>query len=901
MTRIRCATRGALARPELGSWLLVMLIASLSIQVLPQDARPPLWRCGLHPGDAPAKADPATLGRPLSFDTALWREGGPILRVKAGLPAPQELPEGREVAVAVQDPTGAPAAGIRLEWKPEGLPNLPEPFGRVRTGEDGRALIRVETGKSAVVWVREEGYLPMVAEAAPSAERLVLPLVPDPGSVLRVRDAYGRDLAGAELKAFPLQAMADPLALMENMKAIQRIASGDETGRVLVPAGLEHAAGGLLAPGCSLAEIASLDSVQVVVLKAAPAIKVFALDGKTKIPVKNVKAECTFSSATIPVLVFKREAEWAEGSGVVSPGAYPCKIKLKADGRVPAMIELKEPPAGGRLDVPLETGVILAGLVTDSDGKGVSGAWLGVGGIFDGTFSHTGKDGAFQLPPLARSGAPYTLSVGADGYLDRDVKDLPAKDNRALRIVLERGATVGGRVLDEETRQPVSDAKVTFHVQGSSSSRGVSFDAKVDQDGVFSEVGLDPGSYTVRAYAKGGAASPVTVLITATEPHDLGDLLLSGHPAVRGVLALPGDEAVSANAEVRLERDLNFKEVVTALNARKLEGSADSDGGFVIRGVAAGRYRLVASDGMWKKTIHPVAVDTQDVDVGRILLEKPSSIRGSLVRSDGKSVSSWRITLTTQAFDFDPSTAFTEEDGTFTFADLAPGVYRLQAYAPLKLMPEADQRVELMAGQEAEVIVPVGGMTVTAFVQVEGRPAGGATVGLSCPSDAVFESGVVTVNSEWGNVILGLPSLPRSGSADAAGQVIIEGVSPGPSQATLRYNDMDYKMPVTIPSAPPAYLTWNFRGMEINGTVLDPQGKGAPNILVALGYQGVGANPQNAAMTDGQGHFRMTGLGEGTVVLGCRTGEGLAATATVTLSAGGAPEPVVMHLQAGNG
>ena len=879
--------------------LAVMAALGAAPPLKAQEAGPPVWRCGLNPGDPPAKIEPCAPARALSADTAIWREGAPILLIPAGSPAPKAFPEGRTVAVSVQDAKGAPAAGIRLEWKPEGLPNLPEPLGRVKTGQDGQAMIPAEVGKGTLVWVEEDGYLPLVTELAPSVSQARLPLVRDPDRVLHVRDAYGRDLAGAELKAFPLQAMADPLALMENMKAIQRQAARDETGRVLVPAGLERAAGGLLAPGCSLAEFPSLESVQVVVLKAAPAIKVFALDAKTKSPVKNVKAECTFSSATIPVLVFKREAEWAEGSGVVSPGAYPCKIKLKADGRVPAMIELKEPHASGRLDVLLETGVILAGLVTDSDGKAIREAWVGVGEVFDGASTRTGKDGAFQLPPLARSGAPYTLSVGADGYLDRDVKDLPAKDNRALHIVLERGATISGRVLDEETRQPVSDAKVTFHVQGTSSSRGVSFDAKVDQDGAFAEAGLDPGSYTVRAYAKDGTASPVTVLITATEPHDLGDLLLSGHPAVKGVLALPGDEAVSAGASVHLERDLNFKEVVTALNARNLEGSVDSDGAFVIRGVAAGRYRLVASDGLWKKTIHPVAVETQDVDVGRILLEKPSSIRGSLVRSDGKSVSSWRITLTTQAFDFNPSTAFTEEDGTFTFLDLTPGVYRLQAYAPLKLMPEADQRVELMAGREAEVIVPVGGMTVTAFVQVEGRPAGGAAVGLSCPSDAVFESGVVAVNSEWGNVILGLPSLPRSGVADAAGQVTIEGVSPGLGQATLRYNDMDYKMPVTIPSPPPAYLSWNFRGMEINGTVLDPQGKGAPNILVALGYQGVGANPQNAAMTDGQGHFRMTGLGEGTVVLGCRNEEGLAATATVTLTAKGAPGPVVLQLKAG--
>jgi len=139
-----------------------------------------------------------------------------------------------------------------------------------------------------------------------------------------------------------------------------------------------------------------------------------------------------------------------------------------------------------------------------------------------------------------------------------------------------------------------------------------------------------------------------------TEPHDLGELFLSGHPAVKGILVLPGDETLSASPSVRLERFLNFKEVSTALNARSLEGSVDAEGAFVIRGAAAGRYRLVALDGTWKKTVGPVTVDTQDVDVGKVLLERPCSIRGHLVRTDGKSASSWRITLATQAFDFDP-------------------------------------------------------------------------------------------------------------------------------------------------------------------------------------------------------------------------------------------------------
>lgn len=146
-------------------------------------------------------------------------------------------------AASVPPPHLKPAGGVLLEWKPEGLPNLPELFGRVGTGKDGRALIHSEPGKSTVIWVEQEGYLPLVTTPAPSTSQASRTLVRDPDRVFHARDAYGRDLAGAELKAFPLKTLSDPLALMRNIKAIQKEVSGDETGRVPLPAGSEHMAG----------------------------------------------------------------------------------------------------------------------------------------------------------------------------------------------------------------------------------------------------------------------------------------------------------------------------------------------------------------------------------------------------------------------------------------------------------------------------------------------------------------------------------------------------------------------------------------------------------------------------------------------------------------------------------
>ncbi len=881
--------------------LTFLLLGALSLitPIYGQDAGPILWRSGLKPGDPPAKVESGKPAPPCAEDAVLWQAGRPILLVKAGQVPPKSLPEGQTVTLLVRDADGKPAAGILLEWKPEDLPNLPEPFGRVRTDARGVTRIPVEAGKATVVWVEDEGYLPMVTTLAPSTLQASLLLVPERGRVLLVKDAYGRDIASAQLKAFPLKAMSDPFNLMKNMGTLQRTAAGDEVGRIALSEDFQHAAGGVVAPECSLLEVPSFDGLRTVILKGAQPLSVTVRDKATKAPIKGAKVRGSCCSANIPVLVFGVEEEWAEGSGTVAPGAYPFKLEASAKGRVPEEVKLGERPSDGKLEVLLEKGVVLAGTVVDTKGQGIPEAYVTTGRSLDSISADTAKDGTFELPPLPATDGPVTLTAGAEGYLDREVASLPPKDNASLRIVLDRGAEVSGRVVDEETRQPVVGARVTVDVEASSSSRGVNFEAKVAPDGTFAESGLDPGTYMVRAYAKEGASPAVKVTVAGTEPHDLGDLLLSGHPMVKGRLVAPDGETLSAGATVHLERLVNFKEVTAELSSRTLEGTVGDDGAFVIRAAAAGRYRLVASDGERKRVVSPVAVDKDDVDVGKVLLEKPCAIRGRIVRKDGQSASSWRVTLATQAFDFDPPTAFAEEDGAFRFDDLAAGVYRLQVFSPLKLMPEADQRIELAAGQELEVTVPVGGVTVTAFVQVDGRPAGGASVSLAGRSDSVFESGVVSVQSEWGRVILGLPSIPHGGAADGSGQVTIEGVSPGPNQASLKLNDMSYSMPVAVPMEFQAPLTWNFKGMELTGKVLNPDGSPAPNMIVAVGYQGVGSTPGNSVATDAAGAFHMTGLGEGTIILGCRDEGGLTATATVTLKEGQAPPPVTMNLKAG--
>jgi len=559
---------------------------------------------------------------------------------------------------------------------------------------------------------------------------------------------------------------------------------------------------------------------------------------------------------------------------------------------VPYKEELKEFPPLGELDIVLAKGVRLAGKVVARDGRPIPDAFVRAGDVEDNVNADSDKAGAFMLPPVPRSMFPLMLTVYADDCVEKEIPGLPARENLALAIIMDSGAAITGRVVDEDSRQPISKVKI-FCLE---KELGQDYNDTTKEDGRFKVGGLAPGSYEVHFTAPGSVGRTRTVTIVGVEPHDLGEIALSGHPQVTGRLVDQDGHAVASAAEVHLERYMGIPEMRDTDRATNLPGTLEDEGAFLVRGVPAGHYRLVASAGEGKIVLKSVIVDKDDVDLGKLALEPSSSLSGTLRARTPLDLSSWRVSLLTQRFDLDPVTAFTDETGAFSFEDLPAGTYRLAAYAPLHVLPDAMARIVVQAGEDSQVVVPVGGVTVTAFVLVDGNSAPGATVTVSGISDEAFDGSVVVLITEDGDrTPLGLPAVTRTGTSDATGRVVLDAVEPGLAQVSLKQNGEYYKMVTTIPDNPQAPLSWNFSGLVLSGRVTGVDGTLVPHVMVSLAYQGVGIMPGNSVGSDASGAFRFTGLGEGTVTLTARGDSGATASSTVQLMADQLPAPV--HLQ----
>ena len=877
--------------------ILGLLILSPTFPENPQGSPPPIWVSGLNPADSPRELQLGLPGKPSPQDVVLWQDGRALAWLKAGTLFPDNLPEGSLLEVALKDSAGKPAAGVALQWKLPGMPNLPEPFGRALTNERGEARLHLGPDQGAIVWIEDPRFLPAVTTVAPGASALDLLLTPTPNPVVVVRGLHGRLVAGAKLVTLPLEGFKDLLGMARNRKELQRVVAGDEVGRILIPTDLRHVCGCIQATGYSLLDVPSLDALVGHSAYLVPALtfNVKAKDEESGLPVKDLRWEAQGAPAQLPWLSFKSEGLWAEGEGALTPPSYPCPISLSAPGYVPYKEELKEFPPSGRLDVVLAKGVRLAGKVVTRDGRPVPEALVQAGAFDDHITADSDKDGAFTLPPVPRSMFPLALTVYADDCVEKEIAELPAMDNLALTIVMDGGASITGRVVDEDSHQPISKAKV-FCLE---KDLGQGYNDTTKEDGGFKVGGLAPGSYEVRFAAVGGVGKARTVTIVGVEPHDLGEIGLSGHPQVTGHLVDKEGNAVGRDAEVHLECYVGISEFRDKDRATTLPGTLEDDGAFKVRGVPSGRYRLVASAGGAKKVLKSVIVDQADMDVGKLALEPTASLRGTLRARTPLDLSSWRVSLLTQRFDRDPVTSFADETGAFSFEDLPAGTYRLVAYAPLHVLPDAMARVELQAGQDAQVVVPVGGVMVTAFVQVDGRPAPGATVTVSGISDEAFDGSIVVLITDSGEKTpLGLPAVTRTGTADAAGRIVLDAVEPGPAQVSLVQSGQYFKAVTTIPDNPQTPLNWNFSGLVLTGHVTGVDGTPAVHVLVSLAYQGVGIMAGNGLGSDASGAFRFTGLGEGTVTLTARSDSGAIASSTVQLKANQLPPPVDLQLGA---
>jgi protocatechuate 3,4-dioxygenase beta subunit len=533
-------------------------------------------------------------------------------------------------------------------------------------------------------------------------------------------------------------------------------------------------------------------------------------------------------------------------------------------------------PADG-LRIVLQRTSSLAGVVLDAEGKPASGALVRIAGsgIWPARELTAGADGRFALEKV--SGGVYELRAQRGNFTsapEEGVVVAPASE-AFVRLRLEPGATLRGKVLDAQTGTPLVAAKVVV-TEDALSSLPVARDATTD--GSFAIEGLRalphrlfvtaPGYVAIagETLVPGGAARELRLARSAT----LAGLVVDerGEPVAQASLEVTGTtdrgEPLRVSPELPGQLGTGLPAPATPPPAGDNLGvtgsvvpripltptsepmslapalQTDRAGCFEITGVPAGKAQLLVRRpgyALARSSTLQVHEGARLSDL-RITLTRGAVVNGRVEDGRGFPVAGVRVTLAAAADPW-PRVTVSHEDGGFVFEAVPLGKATLQAL-PLR-EAVAERELELTGARGPEVVLqlssesrtllgrvldPRGFPIEAAVVRVQGQGAHAATVRstVSAP-DGTFEAS-------------GLPSPPFFVFVEHPAYAPVRQVSEAPHQ----------KLSVTLRA-----------GALVTGLVQDARkGEGVGAVVVHL--RGQAQRELRSARTTARGAFEFRNL-----------------------------------------
>ncbi len=659
----------------------------------------------------------------------------------------------------VVDASGEPVAGAEL--KARFLPDSPASFRRVdeadtRTGEDGRfRFTDLTPGIPLEVKAMAKGYAPAtlsVDPLAPRETRSGLRLVVTRGTSLSGRVlGSGEPVAGAKVAVVPRPSGSSPMAILargmdmdseeltettdgagafelRNMTpGAYRLAISASGHATLIVPGVKVEPGGVdlgaleLEPGVEItgrvvdadgrpvagAEVhATSQESQLIAIRRRidneDTAAVSGADGRFVVPDRR-------RGERVDLQVTHRDYQAAGAGGVEAPNPEPLRIVLTRSARVAGMVldPTAKPVAGATVMV----------MVEQAD---PSRANIGGRGFAFPVNGRTDDSGRFEIDQ-APSGQ-VRITASAQGWRTAELSSLevpPGGTLDGLRLVLERGATVAGRVLDADG-QPVIGAMVRFEVQHT----GVRYFtqgsmATTGGDGRYVLEGVEPGSRLIVARNQEGARAAreieVAPGINQLDLRFAGGFEISGR-VVDGAGAPLAGASVAALAE--------------AGDWRGAEARSGGDGSFTIEGVRDGQYRLrVTREGYATRLLEePLQVAGAPLAGVEVVLTAGGSINGTLLGLEASQIPLVTVMATGGGSQW--AIGQVSHDGTYRIPDLAAGEWNVRAMTPQG--GQAHGQVTLAAGAAAAILdLEFGsGLTLTGQVVLSGQAAAGLMVQL---------------------------------------------------------------------------------------------------------------------------------------------------------------------------
>jgi hypothetical protein len=540
------------------------------------------------------------------------------------------------------------------------------------------------------------------------------------------------------------------------------------------------------------------------------------------------------------VLVVRTGKDGVARADRLAPGQW--RISASAAGHEPAAAKPQELAAGAAAKIALILpvgGRPLTGVVTDVSGGPIAGARIDAAKLTLGRADRaiattlTGPDGRYEL---AVAEGQLLVAARSSDYAAqaRNVEVGPA--GAVADFALVPGGAIEGVVLDAATRRPVPGAAVSARRERTAGlvlGEAGRITVAAGEGGRFRIAGLRPGVYELDAAFEGRSSKAATVvgLGVAEQVGDV-ELLIGAGPVIRGTVVDERNAPVAGAKVTTLGR-----------TDRPTEATTDAAGAFVLEGLGAGRFALIArGEAILPAGPTPVEVKDRDADGVVVRARRGLAIRGHVEPRQVAEVSLEPGGGGPAAGPFagpflgGARSVVTGPDGAFELAPVAPGAATLSARCPSG--DQGSSAVDV-AGGAAEVVLQIGpgGSIAGRVVDGDGKPVAGVTV-VASPAGATERATIVNgvVTSGVQGLTSGAGAYELKGlAADAYRLAVLERGKPArlrdrPPQVTLAALEKKTGVDLAMERA----------SGVIKGVVLGPDGSPLADAWVSV-HQDLGA------------------------------------------------------------
>jgi hypothetical protein len=498
----------------------------------------------------------------------------------------------------------------------------------------------------------------------------------------------------------------------------------------------------------------------------------------------------------------------------------------------------------------------LSGRVIGEDRQPIAGARVG-SPMMPRRSSVTNTAGTFVVRIASAGNAmmmrPSEVFVSKDGYATArygPVSVASGETKSGITIVLPKGFPLDVKAVDRDNR-PVAGAAVA--VQRWNDDAGASRSAvscrendrehcrATDADGVM-HFQLSEGKYDVQVTGDTVATRRMTVMLNARSS-----------PLIVSV-----DHGVEISGRVAYADGSPVNEVGLSVRSEAGPARLQGDGTFVIRNAPAGTATLTAEVLGSPPGNPPVKTVTKQVTApatGVVLtLARNGRIEGRVVdKATHDPLRAFQLLALKSGSTRRPQPhPVSSEDGTFSL-DLEPGSVDLSADAPgyVRAISTGLKIEEGKTTSGIELQLDHGGK-ITGRVTSNGRPLADANVVAQKTTDARMMASVM-MQTDAG-----------SATTDANGEFTLDGVAPGERVLAISKPDFVRKEKSTAVAADrETHVEVELdRGLELHGRVVDHDGRPLSDVRVNAREMDRGPAEDRFSISDVEGLFRLSGLGD---------------------------------------